>query len=163
MGEHDEAPCGIALAEAQKYSAERGIAENTVPTEDARDGTAFQDAVRKSTEKPKVAWNIVSDEAANMSSESVSTQQDVSSVVHDADEGNMPIWVVVGGVDKGGIIVREGKDLNSAERARLQTGATVREVEKAGNRLYFRKVTGEGPDDGWVNIKLKDKALLTPA
>lgn len=70
-------------------------------------------------------------------------------------------WKVVGGGDAGGIIVREGKDLKSPATAeRLSTGAVVKEVELEKGRLNFEKLSGNGPDTGWVSIRLKDKDLL---
>jgi len=71
------------------------------------------------------------------------------------------LWEVVGGADKGGIIVREGKDLKSAQTAdRLSTGAIVREFALEGERLHFERLTGTGPVQGWVSCKLKDKDLI---
>jgi hypothetical protein len=71
------------------------------------------------------------------------------------------IWKVVGGVGKGGIIVREGYELSSEPRnERLSSGALVEEEEIVGERLRFSRLTGRGPDAGWVSINLKDKSLL---
>jgi len=73
-------------------------------------------------------------------------------------------WCVVGGVDKGGILVRTGQETSSPEAAsRLATGALVREEQVVGDRLSFTKLAGEGPETGWVSIKLKDKILMEPA
>mmetsp|Transcript_115047 Transcript_115047/g.245747 ORF Transcript_115047/g.245747 Transcript_115047/m.245747 type:complete len:324 (+) Transcript_115047:63-1034(+) len=73
-------------------------------------------------------------------------------------------WRVVGGADKGGILVRTGKDLASpAAPSRLSTGALVKELELEGDRLLYERATGEGPDSGWVSIRLKDKDLLVEA
>jgi len=70
-------------------------------------------------------------------------------------------WEVVGGADKGGIIVRQSADLKSDQLPdRLSTGAIVDEIELLGDRLRFRRRTGSGPDSGWVSVKLKDKELL---
>lgn len=71
------------------------------------------------------------------------------------------LWEVVGGADKGGILVREGVDLKSPQTAdRLSTGALVQEIELAGDRLHFSRLTGTGPETGWVSLALKDKALV---
>jgi len=71
------------------------------------------------------------------------------------------IWEVVGGVDKGGIIVRKGKDTAStAETERLSTGALVLELELEGERLRYQRLQGKGPNEGWVSLKLKTKDLL---
>lgn len=72
-------------------------------------------------------------------------------------------WHVVGGVGKGGIIVRESRDLNSRELAdRLSTGALVVEEERVGDRLRYSRLTGAGPAIGWVTVRLSDKELLVP-
>lgn len=74
------------------------------------------------------------------------------------------LWEVVGGGEKGGILVREGRDLSSPQlRDRLATGALVEEEELTLDRLHYRRLTGRGPDSGWVSIKLKDKDLLVHA
>lgn len=71
------------------------------------------------------------------------------------------MWEVVGGTGLGGIIVREGKDLKSTQTAdRLSTGAIVREESLVDGRLQYTRVSGTGPDKGWVSLKLKDKDLL---
>lgn len=73
------------------------------------------------------------------------------------------LWTIVGGADKGGVIVREGRQLNSlALPDRLTTGAEVEELELAGERLHFRRRTGSGPDEGWISIKASGKALAEP-
>lgn len=73
-------------------------------------------------------------------------------------------WKVVGGADKGGILVREGKDTKSAQiDERLSTGSLVEEVELVGERLHFKRVSGAGPAQGWVSVSLKGKALLEQA
>jgi len=70
------------------------------------------------------------------------------------------MWEIVGGADKGGILVREGQELTSAQAAsRLSTGATVEELGLVGERLHYKRVTGTGPDEGWISINLKDKVL----
>ncbi|CAE7928475.1 unnamed protein product [Symbiodinium necroappetens] len=72
-------------------------------------------------------------------------------------------WKVVGGGDKGGILVREKKETSSEQLdARLATHAVVEELQLSGERLNFRKLEGEGPETGWVSIRLKGKELLVP-
>lgn len=71
-------------------------------------------------------------------------------------------WEVVGGGDKGGILVRVGKDLASEQVAeRLSTGALVKELALEGERLQFQRLTGTGPAIGWVSLKLKGKDLVS--
>lgn len=75
----------------------------------------------------------------------------------------MSKWEVVGGGDKGGILVREGQDLKSAAcDSRLSTGAVVEQLSLAGERLNYKLLTGTGPAEGWVSIKLSGKDLLVP-
>mmetsp|Transcript_52926 Transcript_52926/g.95167 ORF Transcript_52926/g.95167 Transcript_52926/m.95167 type:complete len:335 (-) Transcript_52926:259-1263(-) len=72
-------------------------------------------------------------------------------------------WKVVGGADKGGILVREGKATTSNQHSdRLETGALIEEKELEGDRLHYEKLSGKGPASGWISIKLKDKELAVP-
>mmetsp|Transcript_126377 Transcript_126377/g.269582 ORF Transcript_126377/g.269582 Transcript_126377/m.269582 type:complete len:151 (-) Transcript_126377:52-504(-) len=71
------------------------------------------------------------------------------------------VWLVVGGGEKGGIVVRSKEDIKSEEVGRIATGATIEEIEMKGNRLHYKKVSGKGPDDGWVSTKFKDADLLS--
>lgn len=93
-----------------------------------------------------------------------STAAKASSAVASADDKVSPssetIWEIVGGSTKGGIVVRAGAEISSAEQStRLSTGARVREIEMRGERLHYRLLEGSGPSEGWVSIKLKDKDL----
>jgi len=71
-------------------------------------------------------------------------------------------WIVVGGADKKGIMVRKGKELDSPVfRFRLAHGARiVAESTVTSNRLHYRKIAGDGPDFGWVTISVPNKGLL---
>lgn len=70
-------------------------------------------------------------------------------------------WEVVGGGDKGGILVRKGHELASAQYdERLSTGALVEETKLVGERLCYTRLTGSGPREGWVSIKLPGKDLV---
>eukprot|EP00434_Breviolum_minutum_P004038 symbB.v1.2.003554.t1/scaffold204.1/size273638/3 len=79
----------------------------------------------------------------------------------------MPTWIVVGGADKGGILVRHGQariapsknlctqrrtpceELSSAAYPeRLSTGAEVEQLHLSGDRLHYQKITGTGPKVG---------------
>mmetsp|Transcript_95623 Transcript_95623/g.214081 ORF Transcript_95623/g.214081 Transcript_95623/m.214081 type:complete len:727 (+) Transcript_95623:113-2293(+) len=65
------------------------------------------------------------------------------------------LWEVVGGGDKGGIVVRTGLDTASPFLGeRLTTGALVQELSLQGLRLNYRRLTGGGPAEGWVSVKL---------
>jgi len=71
------------------------------------------------------------------------------------------IWEVIGGKDKGGIMVREGRGLRSKEASeRLAFSSFVEEVELIGERLHYKLMTGSGPTTGWVSINIGDKDLL---
>lgn len=71
------------------------------------------------------------------------------------------VWEVVGGGEKGGIVVRAGRHLGSAElAARLEKSSVVEELARNGDRLKYKLLSGNGPEEGWVSIRLKDKVLL---
>lgn len=75
--------------------------------------------------------------------------------------GGRPIWKVVGGGSKGGIVVRTGQDVSSEEApVRLSTGATIEEIQLEGERLKFNILTGNGPNAGWVSQKFKGQDLV---
>jgi len=76
-------------------------------------------------------------------------------------EGGGAIWEVVGGADRGGIVVRKAQELGSTvESLRLSTGALVLELELVGERLCYQLLEGSGPISGWVSTKLKEKQLV---
>jgi len=71
------------------------------------------------------------------------------------------LWVVVGGEDSGGILVRKEQSLSSTPFVfKLARGTTVEELEVVGNRLHYKRIRGDGPDFGWVNLMNKEKPLL---
>lgn len=66
------------------------------------------------------------------------------------------IWKVVGGADKGGVIVRAGQETSSDQLAeRLSHGAFVKQLQLRGDRLNYKLLKGGGPSEGWISIKLK--------
>eukprot|EP00930_Biecheleria_cincta_P072966 TRINITY_DN60315_c0_g1_i1.p1 TRINITY_DN60315_c0_g1~~TRINITY_DN60315_c0_g1_i1.p1 ORF type:complete len:389 (+),score=77.76 TRINITY_DN60315_c0_g1_i1:33-1199(+) len=66
------------------------------------------------------------------------------------------VWKVVGGCDKGGILVRKGPGLSDEQlKERLSTGALVAELENQGDRIGYRLMEGSGPKEGWVTTKLQ--------
>lgn len=71
-------------------------------------------------------------------------------------------WEIVGGEDKGGIVVREGKLLSSTQiDDRLSYSAVVKELElddKSG-RLRYDLADGAGPQTGWISTKMQGKDL----
>merc|ERR1712032_1551253 len=68
-------------------------------------------------------------------------------------------WEVVGGGDKGGIIVRKGADVNSTPLQRLATGAIIRQIGREGDRLKYEKLSGTGPETGWISTAFMGKDL----
>lgn len=69
-------------------------------------------------------------------------------------------WEIVGGGDKGGILVRAGESTGSKGLAdRLSTGAIVEQLAVVGDRLHYKLISGTGPAEGWVAIRLPDKVL----
>lgn len=70
------------------------------------------------------------------------------------------MWEIVGGGDKGGIMVRDGVGLKSPELPeRLATGALVEELELKVDRLHFKLASGTGPQEGWISVKITGKEL----
>lgn len=69
-------------------------------------------------------------------------------------DGSPRMWKIVGGTKRGGLLVRERKDLSSLQLpSRLSTGAAVEEIELDGDHLRYRRVAGSGPDEGWITIR----------
>jgi len=74
------------------------------------------------------------------------------------------MWVVVGGGDRGGIVVREGQALTSPPAAeRISHGAVLEELALEGERLHYRRREGTGPPEGWVSLRVQGKALVERA
>ncbi|CAE7602737.1 unnamed protein product [Symbiodinium natans] len=70
-------------------------------------------------------------------------------------------WQVIGGADKGGILVREGAALTSpACEERLKTGSILEQVQLKGERLCYKLLEGDGPKTGWASIRLSEKELI---
>jgi len=85
----------------------------------------------------------------------------VSASLHDLPREGHPVWIVVGGEASGGILVRSGVELTSRPfHSRLATGARVEAIEVRRNRLHYRRIHGDGPDYGWVNVELHGKVLM---
>eukprot|EP00439_Symbiodinium_sp_Y106_P065857 s1501_g10.t1 len=74
-------------------------------------------------------------------------------------------WEVVGGAEKGGILVREGAELKAKElQPRLGVGAVVEQVgELQGERLCFRKLLQELESDKQGPLDLALSALAVDA
>eukprot|EP00413_Alexandrium_margalefii_P005217 CAMPEP_0204517288 /NCGR_PEP_ID=MMETSP0661-20131031/3591_1 /ASSEMBLY_ACC=CAM_ASM_000606 /TAXON_ID=109239 /ORGANISM="Alexandrium margalefi, Strain AMGDE01CS-322" /LENGTH=164 /DNA_ID=CAMNT_0051522683 /DNA_START=107 /DNA_END=601 /DNA_ORIENTATION=- len=69
-------------------------------------------------------------------------------------------WEVVGG-GRLGVIVTEGEDRASGElRQRLPAGARLEEVAVVGERLHFKRLSGGGPEFGWVTTTNRGRDLV---
>lgn len=78
-------------------------------------------------------------------------------------EGTGRVWLVIGGGDKGGILVRSGKALTSEQCSdRLATDSMIEEISISGERMKYARMTGSGPNIGWISLALKGEALVEP-
>mmetsp|Transcript_1830 Transcript_1830/g.5770 ORF Transcript_1830/g.5770 Transcript_1830/m.5770 type:complete len:258 (+) Transcript_1830:142-915(+) len=85
----------------------------------------------------------------------------------EAEERSAPVeprqWEVVGGAEKGGVLVKEGKDASSKQLPqRLTTGSVIEELDLVGERLHFRLLTGNGPPEGWISTVISKKVMARP-
>jgi len=70
------------------------------------------------------------------------------------------MWEVVGGYD-GGVSVWGGKDLMSEKDPEmLLPGALLKELRLEGNRIWFWRVAGQGPEYGWTSIQESGNPIL---
>mmetsp|Transcript_33914 Transcript_33914/g.91821 ORF Transcript_33914/g.91821 Transcript_33914/m.91821 type:complete len:668 (-) Transcript_33914:142-2145(-) len=73
------------------------------------------------------------------------------------------IWLVVGGGLTGGILVRKGESMQSALLPeRLATGTRIEQLCLRNNRMQYQKVSGDGPEFGWVSLKNNQNSLVEP-
>jgi len=73
------------------------------------------------------------------------------------------LWLVAGGGGTGGIIVRRGESMQSQPfEVRLMTGAIVEQLNIRKNRLHYQRLSGTGPDTGWITIRHNDRDLVEP-
>mmetsp|Transcript_125185 Transcript_125185/g.365599 ORF Transcript_125185/g.365599 Transcript_125185/m.365599 type:complete len:669 (-) Transcript_125185:190-2196(-) len=73
------------------------------------------------------------------------------------------IWLVVGGGNTGGILVRKGESMQSPLLPeRLATGARIEQLFIRNNRLQYQKISGDGPDLGFVSVKNNQNNLVEP-
>ncbi|CAK9000855.1 unnamed protein product [Durusdinium trenchii] len=72
------------------------------------------------------------------------------------------VWIACGGLEKGGLLVREGSELTSSLMPdRLGTGAVVTELDPiADGRLHYKLLSGNGPATGWVTVAAQGKELM---
>ncbi|CAJ1379568.1 unnamed protein product [Effrenium voratum] len=60
-------------------------------------------------------------------------------------------------------VATAGRQLSSTELpAKLEKSAVVEELARTGDRLKYKLLSGTGPEEGWVSVRLKDKVLLEP-
>mmetsp|Transcript_81382 Transcript_81382/g.141236 ORF Transcript_81382/g.141236 Transcript_81382/m.141236 type:complete len:960 (-) Transcript_81382:35-2914(-) len=85
-------------------------------------------------------------------------------VRHDGqEEDELTTWTVVGAngpQGKKGIWVRRGEDPTSALLGQLTVGSKIREMQAIGQRLQYQLLEGDGPDFGWVSIKVGQTDVL---
>eukprot|EP00747_Dinoflagellata_sp_TGD_P098078 gnl/TRDRNA2_/TRDRNA2_167333_c4_seq1.p1 gnl/TRDRNA2_/TRDRNA2_167333_c4~~gnl/TRDRNA2_/TRDRNA2_167333_c4_seq1.p1 ORF type:complete len:822 (-),score=197.86 gnl/TRDRNA2_/TRDRNA2_167333_c4_seq1:111-2576(-) len=64
-------------------------------------------------------------------------------------------WRIVGGEDKGGVLVREGILLSSDKlEKRISFGSLVQELALVDDRLRFKLIQGQGPAEGWISREI---------
>merc|ERR1719210_171649 len=63
---------------------------------------------------------------------------------------------------RGGVLVREGRERSSEKMSeRISYGATVQEIELVNDeRLHYRRLTGTGPDEGWISIYIDQTDII---
>jgi len=138
-------------AEDEKKAAEKAAAEAAAAKrrEEAERIAAERKAAEKESEKAP---------APSPAPTPAPTPSPATPVAEEED-----LWEVVGGVDKGGIMVREGESTTSTQTAdRLSTGAIVLLLELKGDRLHYKLKSGTGPEEGWVSTRLKGNDLVIP-
>lgn len=70
-------------------------------------------------------------------------------------------WEVVGGSEKGGIVVRHARDAGSqVYNDRLSFGSVLEAVERKGEEIHFRRVSGSGPMGGWVSLQHRGRPMV---
>eukprot|EP00811_Abedinium_folium_P033454 NODE_6416_length_1674_cov_5.192631.p1 GENE.NODE_6416_length_1674_cov_5.192631~~NODE_6416_length_1674_cov_5.192631.p1 ORF type:complete len:252 (-),score=71.38 NODE_6416_length_1674_cov_5.192631:565-1320(-) len=71
-------------------------------------------------------------------------------------------YKVIGGADRGGIIVRAEADTRSQQLGRLEHGAIVSQLDYVNDRMRYLKIKGQGPLSGWVSVEYQGMDLLEP-
>jgi len=71
------------------------------------------------------------------------------------------IWEVVGGGDRGGIIVRPSYQLGTTRLpCKLSVGSIVKQLELCESRLFYLLLKGGGPRSGWVTTHTESEHFL---
>lgn len=127
---------------------------------DDLDSAADQQAVEKAETAERLRKERLAKMSRGQEAETDNTPADPVEKKSANQTPQLPRWEIVGGSDKGGIVVREGESTSSTQCPdRLSTGALVEELELKGQRLHYRRCTGSGPEEGWVSISLSGKDL----
>ncbi|CAE6914789.1 STE23 [Symbiodinium sp. CCMP2592] len=110
---------------------------------------------------PEAAQMVGADPLAFASLATVSAvfpgEEQTQAALHDS----VDLWEVTGGAAGDGILVRTGWSLSSPELSqRLATGAIIQQKDIRGERLLYAKVSGSGPQEGWVSLRSRGRALL---
>jgi len=68
---------------------------------------------------------------------------------------HLPQWEVTSDV----LVVRSDKGASSEKVGELQKGTKFEEIRRDGKFVHFRKLEGEGPEDGWVCVRVGGKKV----
>jgi ankyrin repeat protein len=132
---------------------------------DHQNRTALQVATNNSStfqlmKSMQVQVAEASNAAASQSAELGYPASEIESEIN----GQEQLWIVKGGEEYGGIIVRGGLNrLSERYKARLSTGALITQRKCVDNRMLYSKVEGDGPDRGWISMVHMGKPLLVQA
>jgi len=78
-----------------------------------------------------------------------------------ADGGTGQLWKITGGREKGGVVARKGHEVTSSElQARLSLHALVEELDMKGDRLHYKLISGTGPPEGWVTVRVMNQGIV---
>jgi len=157
--------------EAERKEAERKAAEELARQEAERkeaEARARAEAERREAEgkaEKAVPWmTSQSGESRSALEYALELEKKMTPGMHDQPHEDGRFWIVVGGAETGGILVRQAKSVQSpGYQTRLTPGTKVQEIEVTGKRLHYRRIRGDGPDFGWVSIEgAGGKRLMEP-
>eukprot|EP00747_Dinoflagellata_sp_TGD_P122555 gnl/TRDRNA2_/TRDRNA2_173649_c1_seq3.p1 gnl/TRDRNA2_/TRDRNA2_173649_c1~~gnl/TRDRNA2_/TRDRNA2_173649_c1_seq3.p1 ORF type:complete len:547 (-),score=109.32 gnl/TRDRNA2_/TRDRNA2_173649_c1_seq3:26-1591(-) len=157
-----------ATLAAQQWEAVGGLHNSDILVHEGQADSSNLLSQRLSTDAeveelatPTVGWSTIEATAVQ---DKVETSTSCCSVATDVDVQTAEAaqqWEVVGGVRKGGILVREGQSNSSTALCqRLCAGAVVQQIALNRTRLHFRLISGVGPTTGWVSISHHGQKLL---
>lgn len=69
------------------------------------------------------------------------------------------LQVLEGPGEHHGVLAREGRSLLSKPLERLAPGSLIKELERIGERLRFEKLSGCGPETGWISANRAAETL----